>query len=606
MHSDTKHKLHGPVISYDALAPKGKRMKWLGEAQPKVIDGRTFTIDGAAIYNGRLVTRTESLTSLSSLMSSNRTLKEIGFEWQSKSTNPNALLVTENHTDSLLIAPDPLGGATVFYYSGKNSFFVSADLSALVFQLRKQGIKLTKSLDFQFERLLIGNTGTSNSSYKEISALESFEYIVLKNDSVDVVNTWHKLVKENTCSNFELLIKTREDIINNVVAAAGSQSSNKISHITGGFDSRLVLAATEHAGVSRAFKFFCSGPAQTRDRVIADGLSSLYKLKRTTNPGLVTGKANSITERLLGPLFSSEGILTTGPNGREETADIVALGGGYGEMYRTVYAERLAGLKDPTKESLLKAMLPWTTPDNSFVSAEAWDHLGSSLEKQWQNIVAKYDDDDFRGDALWIHRRARIHFGQGAMAWSRVGSRIDPAYSLNGYLLAQKTPLAGRKLNILGFDLMDSMVPELSRFEFDKPRFSNDDFLKFRRFTRENELPKDADFIISNSLGNETNDSNIIPESIHHLILDDREASADDRKLFVQQANQIGVNYWQAANYADARKVLSVIVRTYSGDSSLEGINWDYVRSLLSGTPVSRSRIRDTYSAIALLSWQIA
>lgn len=595
-----------PVIRYDPSREGKEKMAILNADFSHDAGKRNYAIDGAAIFNGRVVSARENLDSLVPLIAGGDTLRSIGTTWISRTRNPNALFVVDASNDESVVAPDPLGGAVVYYYNRNGHYYVSTDVVSLRNALEADGISTTKSYDFQVERLLIGNSGATDSSYNEINTLDSFEFIHINSGNFDIINLRKELLQADGDSYYELLRKTRQEILENVVAVAGSRSQMKIAHITGGFDSRLVLAAITHAGVKHKFRFFCSGPEKTRDRIIADGLTEQYGLKRTTGPGLVAGPAHSITERILGPLFHSGGILTTGPNGREENVDVIAVGGGYGELYRTMYAERFNETDRNDPEAAIRAMLPWSNKDSTYVSEGSWTSLTKSINVKWQSIVEQYESQDFRGDAFWIHRRARIHFGQGSMAWSRVGTRIDPVYSLNGFRLAMSTPLLLRSANTLGYDLMQSFDPDLVKFEFDKPRFESEEFQKLRRFDGVLSLPKGKSGSYEATPSAPHNTNRVIPSILDPFILTDKNPSAAERDTFVEQANRLGVNFWQAASYTDAQSVLGRMLADKKIRSASPDLNWNYVNDLLKDKPLSRGRIRDIYSVVALISWHVA
>ncbi|MGP5048476.1 hypothetical protein [Glutamicibacter ardleyensis] len=599
-------KIYAPVIRYDPSREGEATTVILNADSSHAVGGRSYAVDGAAIFDGRVVSARENLESLEPLIAGGDTLRSIGTSWISRTRNPNALFVVDTSNHESVVAPDPLGGAMIYYYNRNGKYYVSTDVASLCGVLEADGIRTTKSYDFQVERLLIGNSGISDSSYNEIKTLDSFEFIHIKSGNFNIVNLREELLQSDSDSYYELLRKTRQDILENVSAVAGSHSQMKIAHITGGFDSRLVLAAITHAGLKDKFRFFCSGPEKTRDRIIADGLTEQYALKRTTGPGLVPGPALSITERLLGPLFHSGGILTTGPNGREENVDVIAVGGGYGEVYRTVFADRFANADRNDPEAAIRAMLPWSNKDSTYVSEGSWVSLTKSINAKWQSIVDQYESQDFRGDALWIHRRARVHFGQGSMAWSRVGTRIDPVYSLHGFRLAMSTPLLLRSANALGYDLMQSFDPDLVKFEFDKPRFESDDFQKLRRFDGVRSLPQGRSATYEGAPSAPHNTNRVVPSALDPFILTDKNPSASDRAAFVEQANRLGVNFWQAASYTDAQSVLTRMLADKNIRSAAPELNWTYVNDLLKDKPLSRGRIRDIYSVVALISWHTA
>lgn len=595
--------LLAPVVSITNLGSSNSQVRLLVPRASAAVGTRVFTVDGAAIFEGRVITAEQRLSTLIPFISSLDSIDALGSKWSEKSRNSNALFLIDTEKKEAVVAPDPLGAAIVFYFKTDSQIHISTDVNSLNKILRENSVHTTKSIEFQAERHLISSLGSFESSYHEIKSLESFEYISFAGDSISIKNIQNKLLGSRD-SYISLFQSTQTDIVENVVAASETDYSTKISHITGGFDSRLVLGTAIFAGVTDRFKYFCSGPEKTVDRIVADGLTQAFNLRRTNAAGLAQGPTSSITERLLGPLFHSDGILTTGPNGRELPVDTIAVGGGYGELYRTVYGDRFRKER-AAHGSLMQDLLPWTKQEASLVTPTGWNTLSESLQMKFKTVTSNYSDIDVFGDAMWIHRRARFHFGQGSMAWSRVGARVDPLYSVNGYKLALLTPLDGRQHNILGFDLLEGFCSDLTRFEFDSPRFHSEGFRRFRRAPTERALPKWSTQHFEKIPNNQFDDKPILPSTLEQFILNERPHDSNERKKHVEKANSLGVNYWQVASYTDGQNLLRRILEQQLDSNLTSFLNVDYFQTLTTDVKQTRARIRDLYSAISLLSWQL-
>lgn len=168
------------------------------------------------------------------------------------------------------------------------------------------------------------------------------------------------------------------------------------------------------------------------------------------------------------------------------------------------------------------------------------------------------------------------------------------------------TPLEGRSLNVLGYDLLESFDPKLVEYEFDTPRFDSTHFKGFRRTSKEKKLPARQEIRYQPVHDVLFQNTPVLPNTLDQYIVPDRKATAQERRTFVDQSNNLGVNYWQALHYSDAQDVLEKIITEQLSTQISDFLNMDYIRSLSVGDRRTRTRIRDVYSALSLVSWQIA
>ena len=119
-----------------------------------------------------------------------------------------------------------------------------------------------------------GSGGLVESSYEGISVLPQFTYVTMSPSGVSVLDY---PVREQFFSpgvDYELSIAVaQEEIAQNVEALAAADHARKVAHLTGGIDSRLVLAAILSTGHSGEFVFFCSGGPEEPDQKVARQLA---------------------------------------------------------------------------------------------------------------------------------------------------------------------------------------------------------------------------------------------------------------------------------------------------------------------------------------------
>lgn len=575
-----------------------------GTEEPFRLGNRLFWLDGAGIISGIAILESSELSLVIPNRFSVAPFDEIAAWWGKNAKNPCALYVLDEFSDEALCLQDPLGGAIVFYASFDTKSFISTDINRLREIASKNDLSLTKSLEFQIERLLLGNGGITPSSFNEVNKLNPFEYIQIKNGLFEIKR--YDLDKYYDDLDYVSLTKiVAEDITAAVSAISQSSSIQKISHLTGGFDSRLVLGASIASGAAADFLFFCSGPEGTTDRIVADGITRYYGLRRSNGAGLTASPSLSMPERLMAPLFHSGGLTSTGPLGREQAVSVSAAGGGYGEVYRTFFGNRLSeyGAKVPSEAELLSKFVPMGMDGHPYISVSSINSLSKRLHQNFEYLSGIYSEKDFLGDAFYTHTRNRYHIGQSSLLWSRVGSRFDPLYSVAGYYLAKSVPQSARNANVIGFDLMGTFDPSLLQLPFDYDRFNADLLSSRRRPAPRSFETSDSAIIHESSISpNNSADSRFL-SVLGDIDIKEPEFSASDRRNGVARANKLGVNFWQILHLESGKKILESSVDKVNDSDIFDFIDKKYVTSLIESKEPTKRELRDIYSLSGILSW---
>lgn len=563
-----------------------------------------IAIDGCAIAGSKLVKRASELPTIFLETLTDKGLDAASQWWGANSKNPNALYLFDTKNNDVTICPDPLGACIIFMYEDANQKILSSCLSSLVYIANELGITLTKSKTFQIQRIIFGNGGYNCTPFKEVDKNEPFEYIKISDNQTrkkryDVLEGLNRPYSYVRGINYVI-----EDIATAVNAVARSDISTKIAHITGGFDSRLLLSAILHSSKTREFSFFCSGPSGTLDRIIADAITEKFGLNRTRAAGLSAGPTKNIAEQLLGSLFYSQGIASTGPNGRENETDLLAVGGGYGGLLRSTFGSRMAHLDgDASGSEIFAALEPYYNHKESMISDETLASLQRDLEIEWKKLTGYYAPNTKLGDALYLHVRNRFHFGFNAMQWSRIGARVDPLYSVDGYFLSMTSTRDVRESNIIGFDILTYFNDKLINVPFDKMKFRGPYFSSARNFTINRNMPKWASEHYVDLEAQTHNDSSIIPTVFRHIIKPYNQATAGNRKKDVELANKIGVNYWQISQMPAAQHLLTSMLQKRPELNQESGLQPHYIDFLAHSQLRKRKDIRNLYTVIGHLSW---
>ncbi|GAA3693026.1 hypothetical protein GCM10022377_01920 [Zhihengliuella alba] len=547
-------------------------------------------MDGTAIV-GRAV---QTAASALDLLHDQSDLTKAAERWGAAVKNPSTLFLT-HPGEGVAVVPDPLGGSLVFIWEGARATYLSSSLPSVIEVASAYGDAPEKDLEFQLERALVGNGGYLPTSYAGIRVAAMSSWIRI--DDTGVRQLVYPFFEEDlaaTGSYADLLHLARADLLESLEAIANMPVSQRVAHLTGGFDSRLILAGLLEGGLTDRFEFFCSGPVGSPDRDVADLISAHFGLTRTLNAGLSQYPTSHPREMFLLPMDNSGGLTTTGPIGREEQQSVAAVGGGYGEVLRSFHSPKLAPLnlgldrRYPEKELAAALWGSGATAEGGLATPDAADRLRRRAADSLQDLAAHIAAEDQLGDLHYAAARNRYHIGHSSVLWSRYGARFDPLYSRAGFRLAMSLPLGPRSANVIGFDLMMSLVPELAALPFDKPRFGGG-FDSYRR-APEPITPRAGRFTTRPH-------RSIYPPAKKAAV------SEDARRRLLAQAKRAGVSYWQVHHMPSTQQGLRWALAHINESEIAPIFNVDYVRRLSTERLQKRREIRHLYSAYAALVW---
>lgn len=568
------------------------------------IGNRLFWLDGSVILNGRVVTNSTELSSSLPETFAFWSPQRIADWWAESAKNVGALYaqdITENWSACF---PDPLGGAIAFYIRHAGHTVLSTDINQITKFYKANNKPLEKNALFQVERIVFGNGGLNKSSFKNVESVEPFQYLLVTAGNVEVGNySIFDDLKE--LSNDTLFQHLRADVLSSVNAILDHSSEQKIAHVTGGFDSRLILSAMQALGRTSEALFFCSGPEGTTDRQVADSLTTEYNLRRVAGAGLTPASTNLMAEKLLGPLFSSGGLTSSGPVGREMSVSVSAVGGGYGEVLRTFYGQRPVANEQGAldRNMVRKSYLDTTSQAASNISKTALAELERLLWAEFQKLENQYGFVDFVGDAHYTHSRNRYHIGQNSLLWSRVGARFDPLYSVAGFALSASVPQTVRSANTIGFDLMSSFDRSLLEHKFDYDRF-NEHLIKMRRRPQQRELSRpNRPLNFETALVPTHTDTSEFLGVLSQLKAEAPQFTAKERQALVEESNKMGVNFWQLLNKKTGQDLLRASHENNSDRSVFDFFDERYIENLYSKTTLNRQELRDLYNIGGIITW---
>lgn len=441
----------------------------VGATSPSLIARRSVLgLHGTGSWNGKLVS---DLADASALVDS----RDV-YSWETigeRLRGSVTLYAWDRISQELAVLPDPLGAGIVYRYTSATVTAVSSHLPSLAQFLEARGVKLTRSAKYSASLIITGSGGMYPSSYVEIDALEHFEYVVFGHDSVQVRTYGVKQrVFSNSHSYEDGLLETYQEVLECTKAAIESKHDYKIAHLTGGFDSRVVLGALLKLGGQEEFKYYCL-PSVKADREVAEGLAGSYGLEMTNYSGADWAVLpGSVDEQFLGPMVRSGGILPTAPDIGMSNAGSLILQGGYGEFYRTFFSTDMSGAVLSNPRELAEKM--WGIRGYPALNGESiFKHdFAEEIALKLKVMVDEGVEMGIRADAipdyLYMRVRNRYFVGTQSREWSSIGSQFDTLYGLSSLSATYRLDFDTRRSNVFGFDLLQMFDKDLIRYPYAK------------------------------------------------------------------------------------------------------------------------------------------
>lgn len=505
-----------------------------------------------------------------------------------------AITVIDIEKQQFVVLPDPLGYAITFYYRDDNIFAISSDLKSLVKYISKIGIKINKSIEFLSESIATARGVFFRSSYEEVKSLKSFQFVLGKKSDIRIQNYDYKLdIFKNNEAYEDLLEKASIEIIENIKAVSEYNNKGyKIAHLTGGFDSRLVLSAILSCNCEKDFFFYSSGRPDFPDRSIAERICGDFDLMMTEYSGLDKKEGyKNIQEHLLDSLDFSEGLLSTTFNRKLIKNDNIVLSGGLGECYRSSFGKLVENFNyDMCIYEILEKIwgknLSYKYEDSLFNN-----NFIEKVAKILKEEIESAREDGIREDAIldyiYIKTKNRYFIGPISYNASFCINRFDPLYSLSGIKCSINQSQDIRSSNVLGFDLMKKLNNKLPFLPFDGQRFGYN-FSKYRgKIKLEDFSGNKPKFYL------EEKNINV------------QEYSVEISKEDIEKAKKIKGSVQQVAMLPIIQKECLNILSKIPSDEIYKVFNRKILNRLLINDLNNRVHIRNVYNLYSYLLWYI-
>jgi hypothetical protein len=361
------------------------------------------------------------------------------------------------------ILPDPFGDSITFIWESGDDWAVSSDLAALVWWLRKRGVRVRKSALFG-STLIAANRGCFDlSSYERIREVQPWHYIAVEGERYHIRPYPLREYLGAGITVEEAIDEAEAEISGNVRAAAEANFGNVIVHLTGGVDSRLVTAACVRDGLE--FVSHCAGPIESNDTATASALCGELGLPMTHRAGWrETVTAPSFRDRLYDEMNAVSGLTLQARTGTaaEGAPDTLILSGGFGERMRWRYSAAGDERWEELKRAIWGSIVFPRDGQIGVFAPEALVVLEALLQEAIESCGGPLEE------RLDLYRIRYRQYGVGLISrrFTEFVPRFDPLYSL----AAARTAVAGghrtRRSQRAIYELMNRFDPRFSRFPF--------------------------------------------------------------------------------------------------------------------------------------------
>ncbi|WP_404290822.1 hypothetical protein [Glutamicibacter arilaitensis] len=389
-----------------------------------------------------------------------------------------AILVRDTWYNRDYLLADPFGGCMVQRYKSDGKEYYASDLSTLKRRLASDSVTLKKSIEYIMSIGLMGNGGIVESPFMGVSVLKPYHYVQF---DASGANEMQYRVETNLLDPSMKLEDSIDGFLNdlslNVNAVSKDTASVKISQITGGMDSRLVLGGLIANELQDEFVYFVGGDDNSLDVRSARNLCSELGLTMTRYSGVDRSISPSGIDELTWPLLETNGVLQGSADPGLSANSNIILSGGYGEVLRSFYGKnRLPDLSNP--QNTFRQVYGEFGLGNNTKPGLWSDDFVESTGLSLQNLIRESEQTGIRGtaqlDYLYLSTRNRYFVGEISRSMSTYTRRFDPLYSPYLLSILSNSSMESRHSGELQISLLTRLSRDLVEIPFDTPRVSED------------------------------------------------------------------------------------------------------------------------------------
>ncbi|WP_146755356.1 hypothetical protein [Arthrobacter sp. AQ5-05] len=413
---------------------------------------------------------------------------------------PLSVYLHDTRTGDIHILSDPFGSGLIFHIRKNGHWIISSSLPSLVSILKSKNIDIKKSLNYSALLSVSNNGGLTPSPYEDIDVIPQFSFATISQETVSFSDYDNKKsllgnIDRSASSIISLQDTVIDDFIQNIRIASQANAPSYICHLTGGMDSRTVLAALSRTDYLDKYNIHCGGDPKSDDMIIAAKLSSHLGLRMTRQSGVDAGVLpSSPTEDSMWSMHETAGVLRGPAHPGLNRSESIVLSGGYGGLLRNAYGGSLFGMPEAgfTENNLAKAMLGEAALGSDSVapllSNELKEAAFESIRRGIETGIDFGTPLDAIPEYLWFHFRSRYYVGEISRSLSPYVRRFDALYSPMLLPLAWSYDRERRGQNFAHLDLLGKLDSNLAGLPFDKPRVGAD-YLASRPNFSVRELP---------------------------------------------------------------------------------------------------------------------
>lgn len=546
-------------------------------------------VNGSGIYRDTFMSNRPDFQNNENERLSLQKISDIQFEMRGAITN----FIFNKANEEIYIIPDPMGLSILFHYLTPKVSVITTNLAEMKKILSKMNIVLEKDEKFLMEVLSFGNGGLTSTPYKDVLSLNPYEFIycnhngyrIIKNRNLDdFIDSIENVSIEETIQQLENDIKRNLNIVSQYPA-----NGKFISHLTGGFDSRLILSGILNQGLEDKFLFFCSGKDGTPDVDISKNLCRHYGLTFTEYSGYVLNKTpEKSSDPAQWALENTSGLSYSAHNHYDRNDNIVISGGLGGQVMSSNTIKNNPNTFDTFKELMSKI---WPNTNTDSTRAIFQSKYVNELNKNYLSRISEGKKLGLQADALpdYFYQtiRARFYTGQISFYMSNSNPRFDALYSPKASLMGLKQDLITRQSNLIGISVMESLKPGLVNLPFYATKI-NEEYITLR-----------GEISVEKFKGNKLKSFNNFPRTSVKYVKKDKE----NLNEFIKRANKLRATYWQVEQEQDAKDDLRKTLQNIPEYILNDYLNMNYINSLLNQEITDRVNLRKLHNLRNNLMW---
>lgn len=422
--------------------------------------------DGLAVSEGRLV-------------SDEAALEEVGRPRDFVESARGVFGLVYSEEDRVSIFSDPLSVYPIWTWQDDDLIVVSNNTHLIRTTLELMGIPVEKE-PYCFAWQLIFNNGVDDlTGYRNIRWAPFGHYVCIEQDAGGVRPRINSLQISEPNSLFladlptsSLIDRAAAEISDNVAALCSGGFRHRVCDLTGGRDSRMMLAAAMQRGLAEQFVFSTGGSTQTADGNVAASIRRGLSLRRgviVARPRRPQPDMLATLRRMLLRTYGCFAQNTATGLGRKSDRSVLHLNGGFGETFRSFYLEQLS----PRAPTPLALLIRQVRARGQVLRPEAIDRMTATLEALFEARRARGFDDFDAGDQHYIEHRNRQFMGTQCRVRLNFEAAAFPLYSPAAVMAAFSMPAEERKQAKIPFELIDRLFPELLQFPLAEGRWSS-------------------------------------------------------------------------------------------------------------------------------------